>query len=155
MRMQNANAMQKKVQCDAMSFNKKSKCECDAKKFFALPSLDKMPKKRLAVRSRDNTLMFSPCLTTWPFTRCQTPKILAGNVFFLVARFEILWGDFFFWASNWFRLCVKIIVIVHHVGNSAQMSFSSAHTKFPNWGRTSAFLTCANEHYAANLRGVN
>jgi hypothetical protein len=26
---------------------------------------------------------------------------------------------------------VKIIVIVHHAGNSAQMRFSSAHTKFP------------------------
>jgi hypothetical protein len=26
-------------------------------------------------------------------------------------------------------------------------------TKFPNRGRTNAFLTCANEHHAANLCG--
>ncbi len=58
-------------------------------------------------------------------------------------------------ASDWFSSCVKIIVIVHHVGNSAQMSFSSAHTKFSNLGCANAFLTRANEHYAANLRGVN
>jgi hypothetical protein len=50
---------------------------------------------------------------------------------------------------------VKITVIVHHAGNSAQMSFSSTHTKFPNQGRTNAFLTHANELYAANLRGVH
>jgi hypothetical protein len=50
---------------------------------------------------------------------------------------------------------VKIIVIVHDAGNSAQMSFSSTHTKFSNRGRTSAFLMRANEHYAANLGGVN
>ncbi len=29
----------------------------------------------------------------------------------------------FFLVSGWFRLCVKIIVIVHHGGNSVQMSF--------------------------------
>jgi hypothetical protein len=50
---------------------------------------------------------------------------------------------------------VKITVIVHHAGNSLQMSFSSAHTEFPNQGRTNVFLTHANEHYAANLRSVN
>jgi hypothetical protein len=50
---------------------------------------------------------------------------------------------------------VKIIVIVHHTGNFSHMSFSSTHTKFPNKGRTNAFLTHANEHYEANLGGVN
>ncbi len=50
----------------------------------------------------------------------------------------------FFWASNRFHLCVRIIVLVHHVGNSAQMSFSSANTKFPNRCRTNTFLTRAN-----------
>jgi hypothetical protein len=35
---------------------------------------------------------------TRPFTWCQTPKMLARNIF-LVAQFGILWG-FFFWASN-------------------------------------------------------
>ncbi len=66
----------------------------------------------------------------------------------------ILWGTFF-WASNWFRLCMKIIAIVHHARNSAQMSFSSANMKFPNQGHTNAFLACANKHYVANLGGVN
>jgi hypothetical protein len=47
------------------------------------------------------------------------------------------------------------VVIVHHSENSAQMSFSSAQTKFPNQGGTNAFLSRANEHSAANLRGVN
>jgi hypothetical protein len=60
----------------------------------------------------------------------------------------------FLWASDWFRSCVKIIVIVHHVGNSAQLSISSTHTKFPNRGRTNAFSTCTNEHYTANVRSV-
>jgi hypothetical protein len=55
----------------------------------------------------------------------------------------------FFWAS------MKIIVIVHHLENSGQMSFSSAYTKFPNQGRTNAFVTRANEHYATSSRGVN
>jgi hypothetical protein len=50
---------------------------------------------------------------------------------------------------------VKIIVIVHQAGNSVQMSFSSAHKKFPNQDHTNAFLTSANKHYVANLRGVN
>ncbi len=50
---------------------------------------------------------------------------------------------------------MKIIVIVHHAGNSGQMSISSAHTKFPNQGPTNAFLMCTNEHYAANLHGHN
>jgi hypothetical protein len=50
---------------------------------------------------------------------------------------------------------VKIIVIVHYAGNSAQMSFSIAHTKFPNQGRTNAFLMHTNEHYVANLGNVN
>jgi hypothetical protein len=86
-------------------------------------------------------------LTTRPFTRCQTPKILVHNVFFGCGGWNPL--------RNPFRLCVKIIVIVHHMRNSARMSFSSAHTKFPNQGRTNVFLTCTNEHYAANLRGVN
>jgi hypothetical protein len=49
----------------------------------------------------------------------------------------------------------KSFVIVHHSENSAQMSFSSGQTKFLNPGHTNAFLTRANEHYAANLRGVN
>jgi hypothetical protein len=36
------------------------------------------------------------------------------------------------------------------------MSFSSAHTKFQHQGcSTNAFLRRANEHYAADLRGVN
>jgi hypothetical protein len=52
-------------------------------------------------------------------------------------------------------LGVEIIVIVHGTENSAQMSFSSAHKKFQNQGRTNVFLTLASEHYAANLRGVN
>jgi hypothetical protein len=63
--------------------------------------------------------------------------------------------EIFFWASDCFCLCMKIIVIVHNEGNSAQMSFSSTHTKFPNQGQTNAFLTCANEHYAANLGSVS
>jgi hypothetical protein len=50
---------------------------------------------------------------------------------------------------------MKITVIVHLVGHSAQMSFSSAHTKFPNQGSTNAFLTGANEHYGANSGGIN
>jgi hypothetical protein len=50
---------------------------------------------------------------------------------------------------------MKIIVVVHQAGNSAQMSSSSVHTKFSNQGRTNAFLTPANEHCAAHLRGVN
>jgi hypothetical protein len=49
----------------------------------------------------------------------------------------------------------KTSLIVHHSENSAQMSFSSAQTKFLNPCHTHAFLTHANEHYAANLRGVN
>jgi hypothetical protein len=61
----------------------------------------------------------------------------------------------FYWASHGFRLCVKIIVTVHQAGNSAQMSFPRAHTKCRNQGRTNAFSTCANEHYAVNLYGVN
>jgi hypothetical protein len=46
---------------------------------------------------------------------------------------------------------VKIFVIVHHTGNSAQMSFSSTHTKFPYLGCTNVFLTTANEHYAMSM----
>ncbi len=59
------------------------------------------------------------------------------------------------WARDWFPLCVKIIAIVYHAGNSVQMSFSSVHAKFPNQCHTNAFLTCANELYAAKLNGVN
>jgi hypothetical protein len=66
-----------------------------------------------------------------------------------------LLGNIFFWARAWFRLHVKIIVIVHHTGNAAQMSFPSTPTKFSSRGRTNAFSTRANEHYAVNLRGVN
>jgi hypothetical protein len=62
----------------------------------------------------------------------------------------------FFFGQRLIRLCIKIIVIVHHAGNSTQMSPSRTHTKFPNQGWTNLFLTrTANEHYAANLRGVN
>jgi hypothetical protein len=60
-----------------------------------------------------------------------------------------------FWASNCFCLCVKIIGIVHHTGNSAQRSISSTHTKFSNWGSTNTLLMHANKHYTANLCGVN
>ncbi len=96
-------------------------------------------------------------LTTRPFTWCQTPKILARNVF-LVVQFGILCGDFFFRARDWFCSCMKIVVVVDHARNSAQMRFSSAHAKFPNRGSTNAFffdvhkwtLTCK-----ANFRGVN
>jgi hypothetical protein len=50
---------------------------------------------------------------------------------------------------------MEIMVIVHHAGNSAQVSFSSAHTKlFQNQGHTSPFLEPANENYVANLHGV-
>ncbi len=50
---------------------------------------------------------------------------------------------------------MTIIVIVHQARDSVQINFSSLHTKFPNQGRTNAILTLANEHYAANSRGVN
>jgi hypothetical protein len=61
------------------------------------------------------------------------------------------------WASDrlQFRLCVKIIGIVHHEWNSTQMSFLSPHTKFQNREHTNAFLMRANDYYAANLLGVN
>jgi hypothetical protein len=62
-------------------------------------------------------------------------------------------GKFFWPATDW--VCVSIILVVHHAGISAQMSFSRADTKFPNRGDRNAFLTRANEHYLANLRGVN
>ncbi len=96
---------------------------------------------------------FSPrVLTTQPLTWGQTPKILAPNVYWLHSLESY---RNFFWARNWFLLCVIIIVIVHHAENSAQMSISSAHAKFANPGRTNAFLMRANEHYAVNLRGVD
>jgi hypothetical protein len=75
--------------------------------------------------------------------------------FFLVARFGILWGILFLLGQQFIPFVRKSFVIVHHSENSAQMSFSSAQTKFLNPGHTNAFLTRANEHYAANLRGVN
>ncbi len=61
------------------------------------------------------------------------------------------------WASDQlqFRLCVKIIGIVHHEWNSKQMSFLSPHTKFQHREHSNAFLMRANDYYAANLLGVN
>jgi hypothetical protein len=58
---------------------------------------------------------------------------------FFFFQFEILWVTFF-WSCNLFHLCVKIFAIVHHAGNSAEMSFSSSHTKFSNQGCTNAFF---------------
>jgi hypothetical protein len=56
----------------------------------------------------------SPCFDyTQAFTRCQTQNILACTVFFFVCALWNPMGDFFlFWASNWFRLCMKFIAIV-------------------------------------------
>jgi hypothetical protein len=74
---------------------------------------------------------------------------------FLVAWFGILWGILYLLGQRFIPFVRKSFVIVHHSEYSAQMSFSSAQTKFLNPGHTNAFLTRANEHYAANLRGVN
>jgi hypothetical protein len=74
----------------------------------------------------------------------------------LFARFGILWGIFFLLGLLFIPFVRESFVIVHYSENSVQMSFSSAQTKFLNPpDHTNAFLTRANEHYAANLRGVN
>ncbi len=91
--------------------------------------------------------------TTRSFTWCEMPKIFARNIFLLVAQFGTLLG--FFLGQRLIPFVHEITVIFHHTGNSLQMSFSSGHTKFPNRGRTNTFLTCASEHYPANLRSVN
>jgi hypothetical protein len=65
----------------------------------------------------------SDYLAIYLVSNAKKAKILACHVI-LVAPLGIIWG-FFFWTRNWFGLCVKIIVIVHHAGNSAQISFST------------------------------
>jgi hypothetical protein len=92
-----------------------------------------------------------PCVsTTLPYLLgLKRQKFLRAKFFWLE-----FYGDSV-WASDCFCLCVKIFVIVHHTGKSAQMSFSSTHMKLRNLGPTNAFLTRANEHYAANVCNVN
>jgi hypothetical protein len=56
--------------------------------------------------------------------------------------------------SNWFHLCVKIIVLLCITREIPRKWVFQMYIKwFPNWGRTNAFLTHAiYEHYAANTR---
>jgi hypothetical protein len=86
------------------------------------------------------------------FTWYQKLKILAHNIFWLHGLES--YGEFF--------MGKRLIPLVHEnccncdsQGKSTQMSSSSTHTKCPNRGRANTFLTCTNEHYAANLCGVN
>jgi hypothetical protein len=62
--------------------------------------------------------------------------------------------NFFFLGQKLIPFVREYFVIVHHLGNSAQISFSSTHTIFPNQCCTNASLTHANKDYTANLRGV-
>jgi hypothetical protein len=80
---------------------------------------------------------------------------LRATFFFLVARFGILRGILFLLGQQFIPFVRKSFVIAHHSENPAQISFSGAQTKFLNPGHTTAFLMRTNEHYAANLRGVN
>ncbi len=91
--------------------------------------------------------------TTWPFTQCQTAKIIARNAFCQLRSSESYEGRTE--PNHMRKFCFmgqRLILFVREnycncasLGNSAQMSFSSAHTKSPNWGRANAFLTRANE----------
>jgi hypothetical protein len=90
-----------------------------------------------------------PCFNyTWPFTRCQTLKILAHNVFSGCS----VWNPHFFGPATDPVCAWKLLKLGITQQIPLKWVFRACNKQ--NWGRTNAFSTWANEHYPANLHGV-